>query len=129
MKQNASCIDGTDTICKKCHSKIASGPKRNRTTAAWRRAHPELARAQGRKGTLARHGMTLEEYDEMAAQQGGKCAICGSEPSGRLHVDHDHGTGRVRGLLCGGCNKSLGLMKDDPRRLLAAVEYLRRFVQ
>lgn len=76
------------------------------------------------------YGITLSDYDEMLEVQGGICAICGTEDPkgrGRFHVDHDHNTGAVRGLLCHGCNTSLGHFKDDEDKLLAAVDYLRKY--
>lgn len=75
-------------------------------------------------------GLTPEDYDRMLAEQGGRCATCGTDKpwsrSGRFPVDHDHDTGHVRGLLCHPCNQALGLLKDDPDTLAAMVEYLRR---
>ena len=69
--------------------------------------------------------LTEDEYKAMLEAQGGVCAICNEKPkSGRLAVDHIHGTERVRGLLCNLCNPALGLFKDDPDRLKAAIEYL-----
>lgn len=74
--------------------------------------------------------MTLEEYETYVEWHEGKCAICKSEPTGegqqgeRLHVDHDHKTGLVRGLLCGNCNRAIGLLKDDSDLLRAAAGYL-----
>lgn len=54
------------------------------------------------------YGLTPEQYDELLKRQGGKCAICRARPkSKRLAVDHDHGTGEVRGLLCSRCNHDL----------------------
>ena len=80
----------------------------------------------------ANYGMTVEDYDAMWLAQRGQCAICGrasslrgqGRGSQRLAVDHDHGTGAVRGLLCGMCNGGLGLFDDDPARLRLAIEYL-----
>lgn len=73
-----------------------------------------------------RFGITVEQYDALEAKQGGLCAICRRPcPSGRkLAVDHDHLTGRVRGLLCMNCNQGLGKFDDDPGLLRAAEVYL-----
>ena len=133
MKKNRACLGGIDTICKKCHNQKHSAYNRSPAASAARarfaQRHPERIAEHTRKTTLARHDLTIEEYDRLSEAQGGACAICKAVPPGRLHVDHDHSTEVVRGLLCGGCNKSLGLMKDDPARLAAAAAYLRRFVQ
>ena len=63
----------------------------------------------------------------MLEEQGGACAICRSTSpggKGRFHVDHDHVTQEIRGLLCHGCNTTLGQVKDSPAALRAAAEYL-----
>jgi hypothetical protein len=62
-----------------------------------------------RKPTRARQlGVTDDEYARLLAAQDGHCALCPNTPkTRRLHVDHDHATGRVRGLLCFRCNKFL----------------------
>lgn len=77
-----------------------------------------------------KYGISKEEYVEMLDSQGGRCAICGDEPGERyshqLHVDHCHASGKVRGLLCRGCNHMLGVIKDDEVLLFKAVEYLRK---
>jgi hypothetical protein len=65
----------------------------------------------------------------MYQEQNGKCVVCGCEKNGSKEnfcVDHDHTTGKVRGLLCHNCNVSIGLMKDSPDLLLKAAEYLNR---
>lgn len=61
----------------------------------------------------------------MAENQDWACKICGRIPEGKLHVDHCHTSGNIRGLLCGGCNVGLGHFNDDLERLAAAIEYLR----
>ena len=72
------------------------------------------------------YGITLAEYRELLAIQKGCCAICGREPTGRaLHVDHDHKTGDVRGLLCWTCNRLLPFLGDSPERAARAAAYLR----
>lgn len=71
--------------------------------------------------------LTPEDFDRMLSEQNGRCAICGSgdtKTNGHMSVDHDHLTGKVRGLLCGSCNVGLGQFKDDPIRLAAAIKYL-----
>jgi Recombination endonuclease VII len=76
-----------------------------------------------------RYGISKQRYDEMLAAQGGVCAICGTDkPGGRdlvWQVDHCHNSNKIRGLLCGPCNRGLGQFRDDPIRLEAAVRYLR----
>lgn len=66
----------------------------------------------------------------MLAAQNGGCAICSTTtPDGnarRFHVDHDHETGKIRGLLCHSCNTGIGKLRDDPDLLLSAVAYLRK---
>lgn len=59
-----------------------------------------------------RYGITAAEYDRLLTEQGGRCVLCQREPDeSRLHVDHDHETGRVRGLLCFHCNTTLGWLE------------------
>lgn len=85
---------------------------------------------QNKRGMWLRlYGLTHDEHDALLARQNNACAICG-EPGENwaergLHVDHDHESGLVRGLLCGRCNLGLGYFKDSPDRLAAAVEYLK----
>lgn len=75
------------------------------------------------------YGITLSDYDDMFIGQGGNCAICHlpqhDSRKNRLCVDHDHVSGMVRGLLCSNCNVGIGLLKDDERILLNAIQYLR----
>lgn len=72
------------------------------------------------------YGLTLEQYAAMVEAQGGVCAICGKPPPGKfpLCVDHDHDTGRIRGLLCNPCNSLMGRWGDDAEILMAAARYL-----
>ena len=73
------------------------------------------------------YGMSDEEFAARLEAQAHGCAICLGPlvPGKHLHVDHDHRTGQVRGLLCHGCNTSLGGFKDDPEVLERAAAYLR----
>ena len=87
----------------------------------------EKMKHYGRKHTLKIVGATPEDYDKMFQEQNGRCLICGSEQNGKKKnfcVDHDHETGKVRGLLCHNCNVTVGLMKDSPSLLRQAADYL-----
>lgn len=118
----------------------------------WRAAHPEMWRATQARANAKRladpehlrqkreneakrlYGIGPEALLQLTESQGGICAICGGNPGkigrrghhGRLHIDHDHATGRVRGLLCGNCNTMIGLAGEDPEILRKAIEYLGR---
>ena len=111
-----------------------------RRTEAWRQANPERYAANreafiasggkkvaDRRSHLKRkYGMTIEEYDAMLEAQGGGCFICGKPPRDdiSLHVDHDHSTGRIRGILCFCCNNALADFQDDPSLLRKAASYV-----
>ncbi len=82
--------------------------------------------------TLRKHGLTVADYDRMLAAQRGRCAICRSKDprgAGRWHIDHDHVTGQVRGLLCSNCNLALGYLGDDPEIIKAAARYVAKHRQ
>jgi hypothetical protein len=103
---------------------------------AWARAHPEKIKPMHRRAHLRRMAdMTLEQYDAMAAAQGGGCAICKGAPTGRwkrFFIDHDHSCcpgktscGKcVRGLICHHCNTGIGHLKDSADLCRAAAQYL-----
>lgn len=109
-------------------------PKQRAQASAWAAANPERRREHSRKyaqsdkrhhrDLMAKYGITLAEYEATLEAQGGVCAICGGVDNRRLNVDHCHKTGRVRGLLCTGCNgASLGKLGHDPERAEARAEY------
>jgi hypothetical protein len=115
-KQNTS---GLKSWCKTCsHSYTKELNKKN----------PDVKREWYLK---TKYGLTLEQWVLLFEQQGGRCAICFTfEPNGRydtFHVDHDHNTGVIRGLLCDSCNRGIGLLKDSTTVLKSAVSYLERF--
>lgn len=113
------------------------------TALYWK--NPELFRAKNREGYLKQKakgfdfrskalrrlwGLTHAQYEELLHQQGGCCAICGTtNPKGRghFHIDHDHATGRRRGLLCHNCNLMLGQARDSKVFLANAITYLDRY--
>lgn len=80
------------------------------------------------RSRIALYGITPERYAEMLHAQKGVCAVCDKPPRGdkSLAVDHCHTTGKVRGLLCIGCNVSLGHLGDDPDLIQALAEYVKR---
>ena len=73
------------------------------------------------------YGLTLSGYESLVEKQENKCALCGGErcgPGKRWHIDHDHSSGKIRGLLCSRCNTGLGLFDHSPERLQMAIDYL-----
>jgi hypothetical protein len=109
----------------------ASGAARRRQPSDLARSH--LVEGQRRRRTREGGVSRAQLYENLLATQHGLCAICqrpetrmqSGRPS-RLAFDHDHSTGRIRGLLCHGCNTFLGLAREDPTVLTAAIDYLRR---
>lgn len=86
---------------------------------------PEVFKAR----RLQKYGMSMEQYAELLKQQEGKCAICFSDKPRQgkslfFHVDHNHKTGKVRGLLCGPCNRGLGYLQDSLVILENSIKYL-----
>lgn len=102
---------GYMTYCKPCHN-------------ARTRASVEANGGSRNYHLRRRYGITAAHFDQMLAEQRGLCAICQEAPA--AHVDHDHDTKRVRGLLCFNCNGALGQFRDRSDLMLRAVGYLRR---
>ncbi len=120
----AGLIDGRANTCKVC---------KNKSTKKWRGENKEAYNAYMRQknkdrypdARLARYGLTNAWYLETLANQGHKCALClKPNPSSKrtLAVDHCHRTGKVRGLLCYGCNRLMVLI-DNPELLSRAIAY------
>lgn len=98
-----------------------------RSRASWVRRRDKIAAQRRRR----RYGVTPQQYDAMLARQGNACACCRDPFTRRCRdtspaVDHCHASGRVRGILCGRCNKAAGFVRDDPRIAARLVAYLRR---
>lgn len=114
---DATAKDGRNGWCRACRNEWA---RANRATT-----RPVEYAAKLRR----RYGITIDQYEAMLARQVGRCAICRTDKPGgnggrTFHVDHDHATGRVRGLLCSPCNSGLGHLGDSPGRLREALAYL-----
>ena len=93
----------------------------------WQAENPDRHRDARRRSALkVRYGIDEAAYEAMLSKQSGRCAICAAEPKSgtRLHIDHRHSDGVVRGLLCGLCNRALGLLADDPVRADRLISYL-----
>ena len=89
----------------------------------------ELNPEAQRRAELKRlYGITFEQYVQMFSDQGEVCAICKQQCQTKksLSVDHDHETGRVRGLLCNRCNRALGMFRDDAALIFRAAQYLNK---
>lgn len=116
--------DNKSYRCKVCDDKARK---------KWKNANPEKSYSSTRKRNLKhKYGISLEKYEEMLTEQEGKCAICkatennttGNRKDWNFAVDHDHETGKIRGLLCNSCNRGIGLLKDNPELLRKAAEYV-----
>lgn len=105
---------GLASECKSCAKARA---------ARWAADNPDKVRKKNRDWVRKQIGCAPEDYDRMYEEQGGCCGIC-RLPFDMLCVDHCHETGRIRGLLCTTCNKSLGGFKDDKERLQRAIDWL-----
>jgi hypothetical protein len=94
-------------------------------TEADRRTELDKAHAARDPSSYARfhlYGLSPVEYRKMGEAQDWRCAICRSEVP--LEVDHGHESKRVRGLLCGHCNRAIGFLRDNPLIAKAAARYL-----
>jgi hypothetical protein len=108
--RNKSGRGGFGAYCKPCHNARGKASIEKRGGSR----HYHLTR---------RYGIGEAEVEELLAEQGGVCAICGADNP--EHVDHDHETGHIRGLLCFNCNGGLGQFRDNVDYLTSAITYLK----
>jgi hypothetical protein len=94
----------------------------------YRRTHREERKIQAR---IRRYGLSQVEFDSLLKKQGGRCAICKTEDwNGKgPHIDHDHKTGKVRGVLCSNCNAAVGMVKDDLKIARGLAKYIRTWTE
>jgi nitrate/TMAO reductase-like tetraheme cytochrome c subunit len=123
---------GIRAKCKVCCAydtmnwRVKNRSRYNNYAAAWRAKNPERQHATD----IKRHyGLSIDQYNEMLIAQSNKCKICSklhdvNTKRGRLYVDHDHDTGKIRGLLCGACNSGIGYLNHDIDLLYMAINYL-----
>lgn len=116
-------------LCRLCHTKKPLSEYYYRKDSQSHRA--ECKECLIEKQRYKKLGVCNTQYEEMLVSQKGCCAICQSKLNSsrytKFAVDHDHTTGKVRGLLCTSCNTAIGLMKDSVIRLQSAITYLQGF--
>jgi hypothetical protein len=129
---NSKRSDGLQTYCKPCH--LEYGRERYANPEAFQRrkinreVYKERRKESSRKWYLkSTYGITEQEYSKLFKKQSGQCWICKESKEYLLHVDHSHISGNIRGLLCGECNRALGLFKDNKSILRMAIKYLDKF--
>lgn len=117
---------GYSSHCIVCMNDVAT--KNRPAHAEKRNKYYEKYKRRGRDLKLrAKYGITIEQYEQMKAAQNYACAICGEQERKKdLAVDHNHVTGKIRGLLCQMCNLALGYMRDDPVRVRKVAAYLEK---
>lgn len=127
----------TCTKCKETHpvSDFTKNKSRKDGLAEW--CKPCKRHDASKHKLWKLYGLRLSDFRDLWERCGGKCEICGSEMTNTLlddkprdratqaHIDHCHETGKVRGLLCAGCNIGLGNFKDDISLMESAIEYLK----
>lgn len=120
----------TSKICGEC-SRVRSAKVKAAKRAEKRQAEPNIHNKRDFEADLWKnYRITLDEYNLMYDRQKGNCDCCGKHESNfkrRLHVDHCHVTGQVRGLLCTRCNPGLGYFEDSVEKLEMAIAYLNKF--
>lgn len=116
-------LDGLQYKCKACSKTWykANSDRAKTNNAAWRKANPGADRKR-------KYNLSPADYEALQVTQAGLCAICGGKNRDRaLCVDHDHTTGKIRGLLCTNCNQGLGRFKDSYEILIVATAYLKKW--
>lgn len=132
--------DGKSRLCKECtglknklYETNNPGKKKDRQKR-WKTKHRDRELIKKRvwnannrlKLRASTYNITVADYERLL-QKHTVCAICGNPPKGRkpLHIDHDHFTGKVRGLLCSGCNLAIGLFRENIEAMQSAIHYLK----
>lgn len=124
--------DGYQTYCRLCHNKMQrekyqSSPEQ-KLKRQLRERKRKLEKPLSKKDAELKrlYGITIEDYLSIFDNQLGVCKICKQpcKTKSRLSVDHNHKTGKVRGLLCNRCNRALGMFEDSPELLQSAIDYL-----
>ena len=131
---------GRKSWCRACHNKYHSDYRMSKMNVEERQSveifRGKVARNKVFKGDAKlkakdsllrrKYNITYFEWLTIIEKQKGKCAICeiDLDLNKDANVDHDHATGKIRGILCSFCNRALGLLKDDPSIIMKAYEYI-----
>lgn len=120
--KNKATKDGFQYKCKECNLAHVKD---------WQEKNPDYWKTQkNRLGSISlqrrarTYGISVEEVQKLL--EATHCEICDTEIVGHKNIDHDHATGKVRGVLCGPCNRALGIMHDDVALLQKAIDYLKK---
>jgi hypothetical protein len=154
--KNKNKLDGKASYCQECLLKYSAEYRQNNrqktreSSARYRAENLEKVRTDDRRRhnenkerqvswTLKSvYGITLEEYNDILVKQNNVCAICNKPEKcldyrtgtvKRLSVDHCHTTDKIRGLLCSGCNRGIGYLKEDFTIFEAATRYLKKHME
>ena len=130
-------LDGLSSVCRSCRKEYS-----RRTYVLYTKKRQDADYYLKNKDRLknirlkATYGITIDAYHKLFEEQKGVCAICGKpeeaimnnryKTKSNLSVDHNHSTGKIRGLLCQKCNRGLGLFEDNQSRLSKAYDYLNK---
>lgn len=130
---------GSEKMCAKCkkffsldkfphYSKAYCKPCHNYSSNKWFRENRHKGIEVRKNAHLKRtYGISLLDYESMLKKQGGSCAICKNNDTNRkLAVDHCHKTNKIRGLLCGKCNRAIGMLDDNLENAKNLVEYIKQ---
>ena len=129
-RQQRYYLKNQERLVQEARDKRAKDPNKHKGYVyKWKSRNPDRERIRN----LAQFGLTIEDYDAMYTKQGGVCAICQQPETSsrngkvyRLAVDHDHNTGKVRGLLCFKCNSAMGSFEKRGVPLEKVIQFLER---
>ena len=121
---------GYYTICRSCQSELVIKARDKNPNFYSERYNKRVKRSPDymKIRRIERYGITVDDYENLLVSQNYCCAICGTHVSKlpkRLHIDHDHETGVVRGLLCFKCNYGLGMFNDSINKIQSLIKYLK----
>lgn len=142
-----NCVAGRRRTCKACYNskRYHSTPEQKEKRKLRNQKYQQTAQYKAQQARwnesvagrrrrfelrlAEKYGWTGEDWARCFHAQSGRCAACAEPFLREPHVDHDHGTGQVRGLLCAGCNTALGLVKENLEALRGLAAYVERWKQ